>query len=75
MAPLHDVSHCARGPPYAKIPDMDLLSLSFYALVCAVLSLFAPQLGGRAARLAVGALVGVIAAAVLPTLRVTLFGG
>ncbi|MDD9717844.1 MULTISPECIES: hypothetical protein [Dinoroseobacter] len=52
---------------------MDPVSLAFYALVCAVLSLFAPRLGGRAARLVVGALVGVLAAAVLPLLRTTFF--
>lgn len=69
------MSHCAVGRPCAKLAGMDLLSLAFYALVCAVLSLFAPQLGGRAARLAVGAAVGVAAATLLPVLRTTLFGG
>lgn len=45
---------------------MDPVALVFYAIVCGVLSLFAPSLGGRVSRLAVGAGVGVVAAAVLP---------
>ena len=53
---------------------MDPVTLAFYALVCAVLSFFAPLLGGRVARLAVGAAVGVFAAALLPVLRAALFG-
>ncbi|MEM9393987.1 MAG: hypothetical protein AAGA38_09025 [Pseudomonadota bacterium] len=48
---------------------MDIVALTFYAVVCGVLSLVAPNLGGRAQRLAIGAVVGVMAAAVLPTLR------
>ncbi|WP_424972371.1 hypothetical protein [Dinoroseobacter sp. S76] len=54
---------------------MDPVALVFYAAICAILSLFAPQLGGRVTRLAVGAGVGVLAAAVLPLLRTTLLGG
>lgn len=54
---------------------MDPIALVFYALVCAILSFFAPQLGGRTVRLAVGAAVGVVAASVLPILRVALLGG
>ena len=48
---------------------MEPISLIFYAVVCGLLSLFAPSLGGRLPRLAVGAGVGVIAAIVLPVLR------
>lgn len=48
---------------------MDPISLVFYAIVCGLLSLFAPQLGGRLPRLAVGAGVGVLAASVLPILN------
>lgn len=48
---------------------MDFVALTFYAIVCGVLSLLAPNLGGRAQRLAIGAAVGVIAAAVLPAVR------
>ncbi|WP_424966381.1 hypothetical protein [Dinoroseobacter sp. S375] len=54
---------------------MDPVALAFYAAICALLSLFAPQLGGRMTRLAVGAGVGVVAAALLPILRTTLLGG
>ncbi|MEL7151034.1 MAG: hypothetical protein AAGK71_09885 [Pseudomonadota bacterium] len=48
---------------------MDPVALVFYAIVCGCLSLFAPNLGGRTARLAVGAGVGVAAAAILPLLH------
>ncbi|MDJ0639768.1 MAG: hypothetical protein QNJ20_13090 [Paracoccaceae bacterium] len=47
---------------------MDPVALVFYAVVCGVLSLAAPTLGGRVPRLAVGAVVGVVAASVLPIL-------
>ena len=53
---------------------MDPISLAFYAIVCGCLSVFAPNLGGFAPRLAVGAGVGIVAALVLPLLR-GLFGG
>ncbi|MEM7720696.1 MAG: hypothetical protein AAF222_15985 [Pseudomonadota bacterium] len=48
---------------------MDPIALTFYAVVCGLLSLFAPKLGGRVPRLAVGAVVGVLAAAILPVLH------
>ena len=48
---------------------MDPISLVFYAIVCGILSLVAPNLGGMAPRLATGAIVGIVAAAVLPFLR------
>ena len=48
---------------------MDPISLTFYAAICGLLSLFAPSLGGRVPRLAVGALVGLAAATILPVLR------
>ena len=48
---------------------MDPVTITYYALVCAVLSLFAPRLGGSIPRLFVGALVGMLAAGVLPQLR------
>ena len=48
---------------------MDPVALAFYAVVCGVLSLAAPSLGGRVMRLAVGAVVGVVAASVLPLLN------
>ncbi len=48
---------------------MEPVSIIFYAVICGLLSLFAPQLGGMVPRLAVGAVVGVAAAIVLPLLR------
>ena len=52
---------------------MDITALVFYAAVCGLLSMWAPNLGGRASRLAIGAIVGVIAAALLPLIR-SVFG-
>jgi hypothetical protein len=51
---------------------MDPISISFYAIVCGCLSVVAPNLGGIAPRLIVGAVIGVIAALLLPTLRQTI---
>ena len=48
---------------------MDPISLVFYAIVCGILSAVAPNLGGMVPRLAAGAVVGIVAAAALPTLR------
>lgn len=48
---------------------MDVTALVFYACVCAGLSLFAPRIGTPWARLAIGAGVGIVAAALLPILR------
>lgn len=48
---------------------MEPISLSFYAAVCGVLSVAAPRLGGFVPRLLVGAVVGVIAAIALPSVR------
>ena len=48
---------------------MDPISLAFYAVVCGVLSLAAPTLGSALPRLAVGACVGIAAAAVLPVIK------
>ena len=54
---------------------MDPIALTFYAVICGLLSAVAPSLGGRLPRLAIGAVVGVIAAAVLPMVRTALAGG
>lgn len=51
---------------------MDPVTISFYALVCGVLGLFAPRLGNPALRLGAGVLVGVAAASLLPALRAAL---
>jgi len=48
---------------------MEPISLVFYAVVCGLLSAFAPNLGGFPIRLAVGAAVGIAAAAALPFVR------
>ena len=48
---------------------MEPISLVFYAAVCGVLSTLAPSLGGLIPRFAVGAVVGIAAAALLPVLR------
>ncbi len=53
---------------------MDPISLTFYAVICGLLSLVAPNLGGTLPRLAVGAVVGTVAALALPFLR-GLIGG
>ncbi len=53
---------------------MDPLTLIFYAVVCGLLSLFAPTLGGRLPRLAIGAAVGIAAAIVLPLVRAAIGG-
>ena len=48
---------------------MDPVAIAFYALVCAILSVFAPNLGGLAPRLVVGAGVGIAASVALPFIR------
>lgn len=48
---------------------MEPISLTFYAVVCGILSVVAPNLGGVMPRLIVGAVVGIVAAAVLPFVR------
>mgnify|MGYP000218152339 CR=1 FL=1 len=51
---------------------MDPVSLGFYAVVCGLLGWAGPWLGRAWMRLAVGALVGIVAVALLPWLRVLL---
>ena len=48
---------------------MDPIAIAFYAVVCGLLSLVAPNLGGMVPRLAVGAGVGFVASMVLPILN------
>ena len=48
---------------------MDVTAMAFYALVCGGLGALSPRLPSFWQRFAVAALVGVIAAAVLPVLR------
>ena len=48
---------------------MDPVSLSYYATICALLSLGGARISTAPMRLAIGALVGAIAVTVLPMLR------
>lgn len=48
---------------------MDLTALAFYAAICGFLSLAAPAFGTPGLRLAIGAAVGVAAAATLPVVQ------
>lgn len=54
---------------WARGGMMDIATLAFYAVICAALSWAAPRLGAPVMRLAIGAAVGMAAAAVLPFLR------
>ena len=53
---------------------MEPISLIFYAVVCGLLSLFAPSLGGAMPRMAIGAVVGIAAAGTLPFLQGAVLG-
>lgn len=48
---------------------MDFIALGFYACVCGLLGVFAPNLGSFAMRLSIGAAVGAASAIVLPLIR------
>ena len=48
---------------------IDPAAIAWYAAICGALSAFAPTVGGRGLRIAVGAVVGVLAATLLPALR------
>jgi len=48
---------------------MDPITLAFYAIVCGCLSAVAPNFPKLPVRLAIGASVGIIAAAALPWLK------
>ena len=52
---------------------MDVITISFYAAVCGVLGWAGPMLGRPLVRLVIGAVVGVVAASILPTLRGMIF--
>ena len=51
---------------------MDITAMTFYALVCGCLGVLAPRLDRVWLRFTVAALVGIVAAALLPLLRGTL---
>lgn len=48
---------------------MDPITMTYYAAICAALGAAAPRIPALPVRLAVGAGVGLVAAAVLPGLR------
>jgi len=48
---------------------MDPIVLAFYATVCGALGWASPRLGGPVMRLGIGAIVGIIAATLLPFVR------
>ena len=48
---------------------MDGITLIFYAVVCGSLSVIAPKFPGFSVRLGVGAVVGILAASVLPYIQ------
>ena len=51
------------------LQGMDPISLGFYAVVCGILSAVAPNFPRLPIRLGIGAVVGVIAATVLPWIK------
>lgn len=48
---------------------MDFVSLGFYAIICGLLGVAAPNMGPPAMRLGIGAAIGIIAAILLPMIR------
>ena len=48
---------------------IDSTAIVWYAVVCGALAAFAPSLGGRGVRIVIGAVVGIIAASILPFLK------
>jgi len=53
---------------------MDVIALTYYAIVCGVLGLIGPKLGAPITRLGVGAVVGIVAASSLPVVKSFLGG-
>jgi hypothetical protein len=47
----------------------DTTAIVWYAAICGTLSALAPSLGGQALRISIGAVVGILAATVLPFLK------
>ena len=48
---------------------IDVTAIAWYAAICGALAALAPTLGGVSRRIIVGAIVGILAATVLPFLR------
>ncbi len=51
---------------------MDPIALVFYAIVCGILGVAAPNLGAPLVRLGIGAVVGIVASIVLPVIKGTM---
>ncbi|MCY0095304.1 hypothetical protein [Hoeflea ulvae] len=49
--------------------SIDATAIAWYAVICGILSALAPSFGGRLVRISIGAVVGIVAATVLPLLR------
>jgi len=47
----------------------DSTAIIWYAAICGTLSALAPSLGGQVARISIGAVVGILAATILPFLK------
>ena len=48
---------------------MDIIALGFYAVICGLLSVFAPHLGTFYVRFGIGAVIGAVSAVVLPMIK------
>ena len=48
---------------------MDIIALGFYAAVCGLLSIFAPQFGKFYIRFCIGAVIGAVSAILLPLVK------
>ena len=49
--------------------SIDGVAIVWYAAICGTLSAFARTFGGRASRIGIGAVVGILAATLLPLLK------
>lgn len=49
--------------------SIDGVAIVWYAAICGALSAFAPSFGGRGVRIGAGAVVGILAATVLPLVK------
>ena len=49
--------------------SIDATAIAWYAVICGVLSAFAPSFGGRVVRIVIGGIVGIVAATVLPMVK------
>ena len=64
-----DYLRVSKHAPRAILPGMDPITLAFYAIVCGCLSAVAPNFPKLPVRLGIGALVGLVAASVLPMIK------